>query len=80
MRQPPRSCCVYELFGEKGEQEVSVQDLVKFTCDTRCVTRRQWVGDPCPHNEEYCDNHCPVSRHILGIGPSRSEDVPYESY
>jgi len=80
LRQPPRSCCVYELFGDLGTQETTVEDLVKFTCDTRCVTRREWVGDPCPHDSVYCENFCPVSRHILGLGPAQKEDVPYDGY
>lgn len=80
LRDPPRTCCVYELFGDRGVNETTVEELVKFTCDTRCKTRRQWVGDPCPHDENYCENHCPVSKHIMGKPRSKVEEVPYENY
>jgi hypothetical protein len=80
LRQPPRSCCVYEMFGDKGTQETTLEELVKFTCDNRCAARQKWVGDPCPHNEDYCEKNCPVSRHIRDMGPARREDVPYEGY
>lgn len=80
MRSPPRTCCVYEFFGAQGHSEVSLEELVKFTCDTKCKERRRWPTDPCPHNEEYCERHCPVSRFIRGQGPSNFGDVPAESY
>lgn len=70
IRQPPRSCCVYELFADRGTSSCTVEELVKFTCNNRCVSRRKWVDDPCPHNENYCENHCPVSRFIRQEGPS----------
>tara|TARA_R100001079_G_C4451472_1_gene153992 strand:+ start:4829 stop:5218 length:390 start_codon:yes stop_codon:yes gene_type:complete len=79
-RRPPRTCCIYEFFGARGNNEATVEEMVSFTCDTKCVERQQWVGDPCPHNEEYCENHCPVSRYIKGQGPSNYMDVPAEDY
>jgi len=78
IHQPPHSCCVYEFFGSMGNNEATLEEVVSFTCDTRCRDRQNWVGDPCPHNEEYCSNHCPVSRYILGEDASNIEDVPYD--
>lgn len=79
-RQPPHSCCVYELFGERGVSDASLEEVVEFTCNIRCKDRQKWVGDSCPHNENYCTNHCPVSRYILGKEASNIGDVPYEEY
>lgn len=80
MHSPPRTCCVYEYFGARGHSEVTVEELVKFTCDTKCKERSKWVGDPCPHDETYCEHHCPVSRFIVGAGPSDYDEVTADSY
>lgn len=79
MRQPPRTCCVYDLFGAQGKEAVTLEECVAFTCDVKCKERRTWPYDPCPHDETYCDQHCPVSRHILGIPPN-SYDFPEGTY
>ena len=80
LRKAPKTCSVFELFGDRGINSITIEDLVKFTCDNRCAARQKWVGDQCPHDEEYCECFCPVSRHIRQLGPARKEDVPYEGY
>jgi len=77
---PPNSCCVYEFFGTNGNDSSTIEEMVSFTCDVRCKARQGWVGDPCPHDESYCENHCPVSKFITGQKASDVEDVPYEEY
>ena len=80
-REPPRTCCVYEFFGARGNPSATVEELVKFTCDTKCKERQAWAAsDPCPHDEGYCEQHCPVSRYIRGQGPSQYDEVAAESY
>ena len=80
LHDAPKSCCVYEFFVDKGNDKSSIEDLVKFTCDTRCVSRQNWTADPCPHDENYCENFCPVSRCIQELGPARKDDLPVDGY
>lgn len=69
----PHTCCVYDFFYPRRDASVPLEDLVAYTCETACVKRQSWEHDDVPHDASYCQDHCPVSRYILGRGPSNYE-------
>lgn len=74
----PKTCCVYSLFVQGKEKSYTLEETVAYTCEKKCVERQAWQGDPVPHTEDYCNNHCPVSRFIKDEKASKEEDVPTE--
>ncbi len=73
----PNTCCIYELFSGK-EKEFSLEKIVKFVCEKRCVERQQWQGDPVPHTKTYCERFCPMSRYLLNLSTPNVEEIPYK--
>ena len=78
-RNPPRSCCVYDFFSQRVDPP-TLEEVVAHTCDRMCKSRQQWEYDPCVHDRNYCDKHCPVSKYIKDEPPSDAKDVPYDDY
>jgi len=88
----PLTCCVYNLFYKKlvkednkgssmpqrvSLKELTLEEVIKFTCVNKCVERQSWKGDPVPHTPYYCERYCPISRYILNIKASNYDDVPH---
>lgn len=73
----PFTCCVYNLFNKKLVKELTLEEVIKFTCINKCVERQSWKGDPVPHTPHYCERYCPISRYILNIKASNYDDVPH---
>jgi hypothetical protein len=72
----PRTCCVYSLFTKGPQKSFTLEETVAWTCEKKCVERQAWQGDPVPHDENYCSNHCPVSKFIQNKKPSEEHEVP----
>jgi len=72
----PQTCCVYSLFTKEAKGSFSLEETVAYTCDTKCVERQAWKGDPVPHDSSYCKDHCPVSKFIKNEKASNEIDVP----
>lgn len=73
-REPPQTCFVYDAYRASTGPK-TVEQLVSETCQTRCVKRKEWKGDPIPHSEDYCKSHCPISGYILNRPKSHEDDI-----
>lgn len=70
----PLTCCIFQLFSNKSEE--TVEEIVKYVCENKCVERQTWIGDPVPHTPDYCKRHCPMMKYLLDLNASAYEDVP----
>jgi hypothetical protein len=64
------------LFAENRQKSYTLEETVEYTCNNKCVARQAWQGDPVPHDENYCENHCPVSGFIMNRKASDEDQVP----
>lgn len=72
----PLTCCVHSLFTRGTQKSFTLEETVAYTCEKKCVERQAWQGDPVPHDANYCENHCPVSKFIKNEKASDPNDVP----